>query len=177
MSNKGQLYMGAVLVLIGVIFALGEFFDISIGRFIWPLALILLGLWLVIRPQMVGSDTTVRQKILGDIRRKGAWPVTNEEIWLGVGDVRLDMTEADIPLGETKLQIYGFVGDVALRVPEGVGVAVSSRAFITDAKVLGQKQDHFLSPVHLTSDDYETAERKIRLETGFFIVDLKVQQV
>jgi len=177
MRNRGQLFIGILLTLIGLMFLVGDLFDVNVWAFCWPVGLILLGVWLLLRPQLVSSDTAVRQKILGDIHRDGVWQVANEEIWIGVGDVDLDMTSADIPTGETRLRVFGFVGDVDVLVPEGVGVSVSSMAFVTDARVLGQKRDSFLAPVHLTSDDYETAERKIRLETTFFVGDLKVKQV
>ena len=62
-------------------------------------------------------------------------------------------------------------------VPEGVGVSVSSTAFVTDARVLGQRQEGLLSPIRVVSDDYETAERKVRLELIFFVMELKVRQV
>ena len=177
MRNQGQLFIGIVLVLVGLMFLIGHLFDINVWAFCWPLGLILLGVWLLLRPQLVSSDTAVRQRLLGDIHRDGVWQVADEEIWIGVGDVDLDMTSADIPVGETRLRVFGFVGDVDVLVPAGVGVSVSSTAFVTDARVLGQKRDRFLAPLHLASEDYETAERKVRLETTFFVVGLKVKRV
>jgi len=114
---------------------------------------------------------------LGDVRRYGAWQVADEEIWIGVGDVRLDLTSADVPVGKTKFRVFGFVGDVDLLVPENVGVSLSSMAFVTEAKVLGQRRQSFLAPVDYASDGYEMAERKVQLTTGFFVGDITVKQV
>jgi lia operon protein LiaF len=114
--------------------------------------------------------------VLGDIRRSGAWDVVDEEIWIGVGNVRLDLTEATVPTGEPKIQIFGFVGDVDLIVPQGVGVSVSSWAFVTDGKVFGEKEESFVVPLNVESDDYETVERRIHLETYFFVNDLTVKR-
>ena len=142
-----------------------------------PLLLIGLGVLFLFRPQMISSDAAVQQKLLGDIRLDGEWQVTDEEIWLLVGDVRIDLTQAQIPAGETKFRIFGFVGDVRMIVPAGVGISVQSNAFVTDSRVLGEKRERFLAPMHFATDDYETAERKIRLETGYFVADIKVKQV
>ena len=176
MRNRGQLFIGIVLILVGLVFLIGHLFDVNVWA-LWPLGLILLGVWLLLRPRLITSDVVVRQRLLGDIHRDGVWQVADEEIWIGVGDVELDMTRADIPVGETRLRVFGFVGDVDVFVPAGVGVSVSSTAFVTDGRVLGQKRDRFLSTLHLASEDYETAERKIGLETTFFVVDLRVKQI
>jgi lia operon protein LiaF len=177
MRNQGQIFFGILIILVGLMFLIGNVFNVNVWTFCWPLGLILLGVWLILRPQLVSPDTAVRQKLLGDIHRDGVWQVANEEIWVGVGDVDLDMTSADIPVGETRLRVFGFVGDVSLLVPKGVGVSVSSMAFVTDAKVLGQREEGLLSPVHVVSDDYETAERRVRLEMTSFAADLRVKQV
>ena len=176
MRNKGQLIVGLVIVLIGVMLLVGNLFHVNLWDFFWPLVLIGLGVWLLLRPRTVGTGTKVQQRLLGDIRRSGEWQVTDEEFWILVGDLKLDMTAAQIPEGETLIRSYGFVGDVKLVVPEGVGVSVSSTAFVTDAKVLGKKQDTFLATFRFASDNYETAERKIRLESTAFVTDLRIRR-
>lgn len=179
MRDRGQVFIGAAIILAGLVFLIGNQFNINVWAFCWPTALILLGVWLLVRTQRGVPDTGVRQRllILGDMHRDGAWQVADEEIWVGVGDVDLDMLEAEVPLGETRIRILGFVSDVDILVPEGVGVSVSSTAFVSDAKVLGKKREGILVPVDVVSDDYETAERKVRLETTCFVSEVKVRRV
>ncbi len=105
---------------------------------------------MLLRPQLFDPNTPGQLKLLGDVHRRGAWQVTDEEIWTGIGNVRLDMTNADVPTGKTQIRVFNFVGDV--------GVWVSSTAFVTDARVLGQKRDYFLTSFELSSDNYETAQ-------------------
>jgi lia operon protein LiaF len=176
MHAKWQVYIGILVTLIGLMFLIGAIFDVDVGAFCWPIGLIALGIWLLLRPQLVGPDMAARLKLLGDIRRRGEWPVADEEMWVGIGDVNLDLTSADIPVGETTLRILGFVGDVKVRVPQGVGVSVSSTSFVTDARIFGEKRDGIFFPVHFASQDYDTAERKIRLETAHFVMSLRVRQ-
>ncbi|HEX6384521.1 MAG TPA: cell wall-active antibiotics response protein LiaF [Anaerolineae bacterium] len=177
MRNQGQIFVGAVLILLGVLFLVSNIFNVDIGAFCWPLAFILLGVWLLLRPQMLGPDTVTTQKLFGEIERTGAWQVVDEEIWAFITDLELDMTKADIPPGETYIRCLGFVGDVELFVPEDVGVKVSSTAFVSDVSLPDQKQESFLSPVRLQTNNYKMAERKIYLETTYFVGEVKVRQL
>ncbi|MCP4538665.1 MAG: cell wall-active antibiotics response protein [Chloroflexi bacterium] len=177
MYNKQQVFIGAVIVLIGVASLLGNILNIDLGSLFCPLALIAAGALILMRPQLLDRDTPGRLKLFGDVRRRGAWQVTDEELWVGIGDVRLDMTDAHIPVGETRIRTFSFIGTVRVSVPEGVGVSVSSTAFVTDAKVLGHKRDSVITPFEMSSDGYENAERKIRLEVLAFIENLRIKQV
>jgi hypothetical protein len=75
MRNQGQLFIGLILVFAGVLFLAGTVFNINMWAFCWPLGLIMLGVWLIARPQMAGPDTRFMQQFIGEIRREGAWQV------------------------------------------------------------------------------------------------------
>lgn len=177
MYNKQQMFIGVVIVLIGVMFLIGNIFDIDVGSLCCPVALIAAGILLLMRPHLLDPDTPGQLRLLGDIRRRGAWQVADEELWVGIGDVRLDMTNAEIPVGETRIRVFSFVGTLRVSVPQGVGISVSSTAFVTDARVLGHRQDYIATPFEMSSDGYETAERKVRLEMLAFVGNLRVRQV
>jgi lia operon protein LiaF len=176
--NQTQLFFGLLVILIGVLFLVGNLFDVNIGVFCWPIGLILVGLWLIMRPRLAGADTDTHFTFIGDVERAGKWPVTNEEFYGFIADMDLDFTKADLPLGETQIRTYGFIGDIELYVPEDVGLAVHSSAFVTSFRVIGQdKEDNFLAPLNWQSENYKLAERKIRFEGGHFIADIKVRQI
>jgi len=177
MHNRWQIFIGMLIIAAGLVFLVGNVFDIDTDALCFPIGLIALGVFLLLRPHFVSPGVGSQLKLLGDVRRYGDWQVADEEIWLGVGDVRLDMTNADIPVGETQIRIFGFVGDVRVRVPEDVGVSVSSTSFITDARVLDKKYNRVLTPFHLTSENYEIAERKVRLEISCFVGEIRVRRV
>ena len=176
MRDWRQLYLGLAIILVGIVWLVGSIAGVDVWDLCWPAAIILLGLVLLFRPRFFGSAGRSHQRILGDIRRYGSWQVTDQEFWLGIGDLRLDMTEAEIPPGETRIRVSHFVGDVRLTVPEDVGVSVSSNAFVVDVKALGQKREGIMTPVVIISDGYESAERKIRLETSGFVGDVRVRR-
>jgi predicted membrane protein len=176
MYNTRLIFVGVAIIVIGLIALIGNILDLDLGRFLCPTILILAGVWLLVRPRMARPGTTFTTKLLGDVRRSGEWQAVEEEITLGIGDIELDMTHADIPTGETRIRAFGFVNGISLIVPEGVGVMVSSMAFMTEAKVFGQKHTRFFAASQFTSDDYETAERKVHLDLSYFVADVKVKR-
>ena len=176
MRNQGQIIFGAVVIVIGLVFLAGALFDIDTGILCFPTVLILAGVLLLLRPWMAGPDTGLNMAFFGPVRRYGTWQLGDEEIWLVVGDVNLDVTEAEVPLGETRIRVFSFVSTIRLVVPEGVGVAVAPTAFMTEARLFGRKHNLILTAAPLTSEDYEAAERKIRLEPTMFVADVKVKR-
>ncbi|HET89642.1 MAG TPA: hypothetical protein ENN99_02740 [Chloroflexi bacterium] len=172
MHTKWQILIGLVITLIGVLSLIGVLFDVDIGPFCFAFTLIAAGTALLLRPTLF---TEGQFKLLGNVRRYGAWPVADEAFYVGVGDVRLDLTKADVPPGETTLRVFVLIGDVRVNVPEEVGVAISSMGVVADIKALDRKGDYILTPLDLTSDNYEAAERRVRLETWTFVGSLRVQ--
>lgn len=176
MRNQNQFYLGIMVVAAGVVLLLANIFRIDIGIFCWPMALIFLGVFLLLRPRMMEPGTEFTQKFLGEVDRQGVWPVVDEEIWYFIGDINLDMSKAEIPYGETRIRTLGFVGDIDLRLPQDVGLAVSSTAFVSEVKLFGQKEESFFSPLRYETENYKLAERRIRLDDTCFVSDIKVRR-
>ncbi len=175
-ANRSVLLAGFVLVFGGALLLAGNLFDFNAWTLFWPLALIGLGVWFVTRPANVLPGAANSYRFIGDYRRTGPWQVTNEEIGQFVGDIELDMAQAEIAPGETHLRINGFVGDVTLRVPAGVGVSLSAASFISDIDFFGQHRDSILTPSEFTTPNYPSAERRLRVQCSFFVADVKIRQ-
>lgn len=175
MGKQTQLILGGILVLWGILIVVSNVFNIDFSAICWPTLLILLGVAILLRPRWLKPDMQWGIRPIADIKRRGVWTASNEEIWTFVGDVKLDLTEAQIPSGETLLRIFGFVVDVDVRLPADVGLAVSSTAFVNEVEIQGQKNETFFGPINYTSPGYENAERKLRLETLFFVADIDIE--
>ena len=175
MRNQGQIIFALVLVLIGVVFLIGNLLQVDTSAFCWPIGLIVIGILMIARPRMAPAGRAVEMKLLGDIRRRGTWQAMEEEIWLGIGEVNLDFTQANIPAGETHLHVWALIEDVDLTIPPGIGMAVTSTALINTHKIHGEKQDQFLMPLQWTSPNYTTAECRVIVEATSLICDLKVR--
>jgi lia operon protein LiaF len=103
--------------------------------------------------------------------------VAEEEVWTFVGDVYLDLTQADVPIGETRISALGFIGDIDLKVPQNIGISLLSNSFVSEVKFLGKKHSSFLTSANFASENYETAERKVQLEATFFVGDVNVKHI
>lgn len=177
MNIRFELLVGSILLLLGLAWLGGNVLGIDIWSLCWPVALILVGLWLLVRPRMIKDGGRAQVLLFGDVRRKGSWNFTNEEIWMGIGDVDLDMSSASIPQGESILRVISFISDIDLLVPQGTGVSLTSYAFLTSYKFLERKRDSFVLPVEVESEGYAAAGQKIRVEAFGFINDIKIKQV
>ncbi|MNJ63330.1 hypothetical protein D3C77_592240 [compost metagenome] len=96
-----------------------------------------------------------------------------------IGDTIIDLTKAQIPYGETKINISAFIGDVKVFIPDDMdlGIVATSNAFIGDLKVLSQKGGGFMSSVEVQSPHYGEASKKVKLVVSVFIGDVKVNMV
>jgi hypothetical protein len=176
MRNRGFIIAGGILIFWGVLILLSELLNIDFWDICWPVVFILAGVWLLLRPRLVAGKTHINISPLNDTRRSGAWQVSPEEIYTLVGNTRLDFTQAEIQSGETTIRVYGFVGEIKVYLPSDLAFSVDSWAFVNDARILDQKLDQMLTPVAYTSPDYEAAEKKVHLETFFFVMNLRVMQ-
>jgi len=177
MKNRGRIIPGAILTIVGVLLLLGRLLNVDLGAFCVPVGLIAIGALILARPYVVSPDTDLTFRPFADIRRRGDWRVRDEEIWIFVGDVDLDLTTTEIPSGNARIRLYGFVSDVDVTVPEGMAVGVTSNAFITDAKTPEGKQDHIASTARWTSEEYDTAENRLDIDLVMFIADLSIHRV
>jgi predicted membrane protein len=175
MQNRGQIIVGSFLVLFGGGLLLASILHINFWAICFPMGLILLGVFfLIARQPVIGETSASGVHFVGDIIRSGEWPVTNEEFWLFAGDVRLDMSRAQFPAGETTLYFNAFVADIDVGVPSDVAVSLSSTSFVADVELNGQRVERFLSGVQMSTPDYASAERKLRLVTTCFVGDVNV---
>ncbi len=176
MRNLGMVVIGVFIIFLGAAIGLANLFDINLWSLFWPVMLILLGLALLLGPRLNLSSGDIQLRPLAGVRERGVWQVASQEIWTFVGDIRLDMTEAEIPSGETHLRVLGFVGDIRLVLPAEVGYSIASTAFLTERRIDGVKEEIFVRPTEYKSENYDLAARKIRLETLYFVVDLRVER-
>lgn len=176
MRSKRRIVIGSAILALGVLLLIGNLLQIDIWAYLWPLVLIGIGIWILMHPRRSGGRGFTHFMLLGDHRRYGKWRLKDEDILCLIGDVSLDMTTADIPLGETVLKLQGFVGGIRVRLPEGVGVSIYSTAFLTDAHVFGTKHDYLLTPYEYQSEGYAETAQRVRLELLYFVADLNVRR-
>jgi len=175
MKNRTQMGIGLALIVVGLIYVISILLDIDLRGSFWAFLLIILGIWLLLRPGFSGSDGG-DFRFFGDVVRRGAWKVSGQEHWSFIGDVKLDFTEAEIPQGETVIRKYAFLGDFKVIAPPDLPLSLSATGMISEVRLFGQKRDGFFVPNDLATPGYENADRKIRLEMVTFLGGVKVRE-
>jgi len=107
------------------------------------------------------------------------WELKPMNISLFFGDTTLDLTKAQIPVGETKIYVSCFIGDVKVFVPNdpGLGVQVVSSSLIGDVRVWDRKRGGFFNHMSLETPGYRDTDKRIVLVASAFIGDVRVTKV
>lgn len=172
--KRWQIILGIVLIVLGLFSLIEAVFEVNLWHYFFPLLLVGLGLLLILRPQMVKPGVQVQMPILGDMRKEGEWEASDHEIWLIVGTSRLNFSQASFPKGIATIKIIGFVVDVKVTLPEDVGYSVETASFVTEMKTPESKEERIINSIDYKSPNYDTAEKKVNLQTVGFVTEIEV---
>jgi lia operon protein LiaF len=137
--------------------------------------LIGIGIFLLLRPKITGSDIDVQIPVLGDQQKTGTWTVQDHEIWWFVGSNRFNFTDAVFPEENTKININGFVVDIKVILPKHVGLEINANSFVSELKAPDQKEEKFLSSIIYRSPNYDQAESRVTIQTSAFVSEINVK--
>ncbi|MFC5652380.1 cell wall-active antibiotics response protein LiaF [Paenibacillus solisilvae] len=121
-----------------------------------------------------------RSGFIGDIYvGHDYWELKPMNISHFIGDTVLDLTKAQIPVGETRVHISSFIGDVKVFMPNDfeVGIHVVSSAFIGDVAVLDHKEGGIFKNMNIETPYYQDTDKKVTLVVSTFIGDVRVTKV
>ena len=106
------------------------------------------------------------------------WTVEDDAVISTViGDIALDLRDADLPEGETELAVLCWLGTIQVRVPRAFGVDVTAQAIVGSVDVLGEREEGVVRDIHVRSEGYESQTRRVRLRLSTFVGELMVVQV
>lgn len=126
------------------------------------------------------KESTNRSAFIGDVHMgREHFQLKNTNISQFIGDTVLDLTNAQIAYGETRINISAFIGDIKVYIPNDMdlGISVNSSSFIGDMEVLDQSRSGFMSSVQCKTPYYKEAGKKVRINVSAFIGDIKVKTV
>lgn len=121
-----------------------------------------------------------RSGFIGDIYiGSDYWELRPMNVSHFIGDTVIDLTKAQIPYGETKLNISSFIGDVKIYLPNDyeVGIQVVTHSFIGDTKVMDRKDSGMFRNSSLSTPAYNECEKQIKLVVSSFIGDVTATRV
>jgi lia operon protein LiaF len=126
------------------------------------------------------SNKNSHSRFIGDIYfGHEYWELSPMSISNFIGDTTLDLTKAQVPIGETRINVSSFIGDVKVYVPNDlrIGIKVMSSCLIGDVKVLDQTRDGFFNQMSVETPSYTDAEQRVILVVSSFIGDVRVMKV
>ncbi len=177
MDKRGQQLIAISLIALGIILLAANFLRIDPGDVIWPLVMIVLGILLVTRPYLFRVPEDAKYVFAGDVKLDENWMVEDRELRMFAGEVTIDLTKAEFPVGETFLAVRFFAGSIDVRLPASVGLMVTGNAFVIDSDINGEKRDNFFNSLRYMSPGYEEAERQVRLDVSCFACDFDLVQI
>lgn len=125
-------------------------------------------------------DKIYKSTFIGDFKYKEAyWQLKPMELSAFIGDAHLDLTRAQIPFGETKIDFSAFIGDMKIFVPNdpSIGVKVNLNAFIGETKFMKDTEGGFLTNHQMETPHYHECDRRIVINVSTFIGDVKVKRI
>ncbi len=165
-----RILAGLIIVALGVVFTLNNLglTNVNIAyviRVYWPLILMALGLLTLFRTRDAGPPAGHIERPLGnlDVGHRD-WALSDTDIHSGMGDVRLDLTRARIPSGETVVNISHWMGNVKIFVPRDLAVKARGSVSMGSINLLGQRSDGFFREAGYTSVGYDQAEKRVRFD-------------
>jgi predicted membrane protein len=177
MRNKILIVSGSLLIALGVFQVLGYFLNINFWAVFFALVLIAVGVVILLRPNLSIFKPNTKIRPLYELDRRTRWQAQDEEIWMFVGDIYLDLSRAEIPPGETLMRVYGFIGEVNILTSEPGALSVSTSGFLNQTNIFGKKQEVFFTPVNYSNEDYAAHESRFRIEFIGFVVELNLEKV
>ena len=164
-NNFKNVGSGVFFILFGTFFLLVKWNVIhTIGRYIWPVAIIGAGLWILVRPDrgggnkkipdgVVGGDElSVNQVLSGTVRRVESQAFRGGKVEVVFGSAEIDLRGAKPAGGQATLDASAVLGGIEVTVPRDWEVVLEG------SPVLGSIESH-KSPVPATG---KTATLTIR---------------
>lgn len=161
----------------------------DIARYGWPLLLVGIGLSILLGEKAIfhgrffcsnefGEDIKTKKSMrhIGDLYHgRTAWVLDkDQEFYHGIGDVVIDLTTAEILPGSYRIFVKAGIGEVTIRVPEGISMDIDASVGIGEIDVFGEQRSGFAGFSVKRSLAVEGAEASINIESKLGIGDIQV---
>jgi predicted membrane protein len=147
----------------------------------WPLLLIAIGLSALfggsLKVRIDGFKSARPWGRVGDVRYGGdRWALNRDfRVEHGVGDVKLDLTMADIAEGTHTVEVGARIGEVLVRVPDNVNLIAHGSVYIGELQVLDDFQSGMGGLTSLRERRVEGSDITLKLFTNLWIGKLRIE--
>lgn len=171
--------VGLYLIALGLLISIDTtgLRSLSIGSIVEGaigLALIALGIlsWLAaVRARRFARRLS---RTFGHVRSAAEWRVDDAVIRTVIGDINLDLRDAELPEGETELTLLCWLGTVTVRVPAHVGVDVQAQSIVGTIEALDVREEGIIRDISIQTDDFASASTRLRLRLSTVVGEILV---
>jgi predicted membrane protein len=182
---KSKQFWGAVIIIIGIIFLLGnlDLIDYSIGEFFadfWPVILIIVGAGLIIQAVRFGENKqdfpsatpsgvlsrTQFSKVFGDqnIEAQGI-EIDGLRCSTTFGDTALNLSGAKLKDGDNRIDVSSVFGDVSVILPGDFEARAHGSTTFGDVHIFGRSASGIPCNLTVHTDGFETARTRLLIST------------
>ncbi len=137
-----------------------------------------------VQPQVDGDygdsyySPIIRRNLIGDIHyTRDQFELHDMTISNGFGDIKIDLSKAIIPEGETVIILQGLIGQINVYVPDDLATSIQANSLIGDVTLFYQKHKGINQQLHITTPGYKNKPRRVKLVLSVAIGEVKVRAV
>jgi predicted membrane protein len=187
-----NLFWGMVLILLGLLFLLDNLGIADFGeviRMYWPVILILWGISALFRKRRhTANDINVesthfehdlvhRSNVFCNISMNiDSSNFKGGSISNVFGDCDVDLSKSILAEGEHLMRIHTIFGDTRILLAKECAVSVTASVLFGDLKILGQNIAGFSKDIHITTPEYQAAQKRLVLSITHIFGSVKIIQ-
>ncbi|MEW9700567.1 cell wall-active antibiotics response protein LiaF [Paenibacillus sp. SI8] len=163
---------GYVLIGVGAVILFGDHIMIVLS-----VVLISLGLFFIRSKQVHRDETYIQKQKLVDSVRLGRepWILRNSSTWYIIGETYIDLSLAILEQKETTLILQGVIGDVDVKVPDDIGISVTSSVTMGQIQVSGERETGVMNKLEWQSANYEYCDHRVKLVLSYIVGDINIK--
>ena len=186
-----SLFWGGLLIIVGILLLLNQRGMINIGD-LWPLIIVAVGLWLIIKPKtehgqgnwsdfgdqshITDMDEVNRSNTFGDLNVTiNSADFKGGELRTTFGDLKVDLSNVRIRSGEKTLRLSTTFGDIKLNCPKDLAFSIDASSTAGDMKIFDSKKEGWRPFISYKSDNYDSAKNRLRIISSQVFGDVKVR--
>lgn len=178
----GQFVTALIAVAVGVIFLgrnLGLFY-VDTGIFwnlLWPVILILIGVSLL-RGRAFSSAKGGRFSFMGGANVGGSepWQLEGGSYFALMGGIDMDLRSAEIPQGETILDLTAIMGGIEVKIPRDLPVIYDGTAVLGGVTFKDHEDGGLIGSRKIESNVDEGADKIVRIQARAIMGGIEVKE-
>ncbi len=178
----GQFFTALIAIAVGVIF-LGRnlgLFEVDTTLFfnlLWPVILILIGFNLL-RGKTQSSGRGGRFTFMGGANVGGGepWKLEGGSYFAFMGGIEMDLTKAEVPEGETVLDLTAIMGGIEVRIPRDMAVIYEGSAVLGGVSFKDQEDGGIIASRKIEQNIDKLNGRRVRIQARAIMGGVEIKE-